>query len=105
MKQWRQGKDGMSAQNVIVSNRHQDMGWQNTRRVRDGRLIVVQQTLLFQKEVKMKYISMKMDPNGSRPPMRAMTDGRRYHFLCGMGEGMRFTRQGLSGLCKQKSAP
>lgn len=55
-------------------------------------------TLLFQKEVKMKYISMKMDPNGNRPPMRAMTLGRKYHFLCGMGEGMRFTRHGLSGL-------
>ena len=46
----------------------------------------------------MKYISMKMDPKGRRPPMRAITLGRRYHFLWGMGEGMRFTRQGLSGL-------
>ena len=45
----------------------------------------------------MKYISMKMDPNGSRPPVSAITGGRRYHCLAGMGDGMRFTRHGLSG--------
>ena len=45
----------------------------------------------------MKYISMKMEPKGSRPPIRAITLGCRYHFFAGMGEGMRFTRQGLSG--------
>jgi hypothetical protein len=41
----------------------------------------------------MKYISMKMEPKGSRPPTAAITGGRRYHFLSGMGEGMRFTLQ------------
>ncbi len=45
----------------------------------------------------MKYISMKMDPNGSRPPVSAITGGRRYHCFAGMGDGMRFTRHGLSG--------
>ena len=45
----------------------------------------------------MKYISMKMDPKGSRPPMRAITLGLRYHCRSGMGEGIRFTLQGLSG--------
>ena len=45
----------------------------------------------------MKYISMKMDPKGSRPPMRAITVGLRYHCRSGMGEGIRFTLQGLSG--------
>jgi hypothetical protein len=39
----------------------------------------------------MKYISMKMEPKGSRPPTSAITDGRRYHFLSGIGEGMRLT--------------
>ena len=39
----------------------------------------------------MKYISMKMEPKGRRPPTRAMMWGRRYHFLSGMGEGMRLT--------------
>ena len=33
----------------------------------------------------MKYVSMKMDPNGSRPPVSAMTGGRRYHCLVGDG--------------------
>ena len=46
----------------------------------------------------MKYISMKMDPKGSRPPMMAMTWGVRYHFFRGMGRAMVFTRQGLSGV-------
>lgn len=45
----------------------------------------------------MKYISMKMEPKGSRPPMSAMTSGCRYHCRAGMGDGMRFTRHGLSG--------
>lgn len=45
----------------------------------------------------MKYISMKMLPNGSRPPMIATTVGVRYHFFCGIGRGMVFTRHGLSG--------
>ena len=45
----------------------------------------------------MKYISMKMEPKGSRPPMAAMTGGRRYQARPGMGDGMRFTRHGLSG--------
>ena len=45
----------------------------------------------------MKYISMKMEPKGNRPPMRAMTRGRRYQARAGTGLGMRFTRQGLSG--------
>ena len=42
----------------------------------------------------MKYISMKMEPKGSRPPTREMTHGRRYHRLSGMGEGMRLTLHG-----------
>ena len=45
----------------------------------------------------MKYISMKIEPNGRRPPMSAMMCDCRYHFLAGMGEGMRFTRHGLLG--------
>ena len=45
----------------------------------------------------MKYISMKMEPKGRRPPMSAMTVGCRYHCRAGMGDGMRFTRHGLSG--------
>ena len=45
----------------------------------------------------MKYISMKMEPKGSRPPMAAMTGGRRYQARPGTGLGMRFTRHGLSG--------
>ena len=45
----------------------------------------------------MKYISMKMEPKGSRPPMSAMTLGRRYHWRSGMGDGILFTRHGLSG--------
>lgn len=45
----------------------------------------------------MKYISMKMEPKGSRPPMRAMMLGCRYHFLAGIGLGMRLTLHGLSG--------
>ena len=46
----------------------------------------------------MKYISMKMDPKGSSPPMRAITQGRRYHCRSGMGEGILLTLQGLSGI-------
>jgi hypothetical protein len=45
----------------------------------------------------MKYISIKMDPNGSSPPAAATAQGVRYQGLTGMGLGMRFTRQGLSG--------
>ena len=45
----------------------------------------------------MKYISMKMDPKGNRPPMSAITQGCRYHFFVGIGDGMRFTLHGLSG--------
>ena len=47
----------------------------------------------------MKYISMKMEPKGSRPPMRAITQlACRYHCRSGMGEGILFTLQGLSGI-------
>ena len=45
-----------------------------------------------------KYISMKMLPNGSRPPMMLMTAGLRYHFFWGMGEGIRFTLQDVTGV-------
>ena len=48
-----------------------------------------------------KYISMKMLPNGSRPPMMLMTAGLRYHFFWGMGEGIRFTLHHVTGLHKQ----
>ena len=45
----------------------------------------------------MKYISMKMLPKGSSPPISEITDGVRYHFFSGMGRGMVFTRHGLFG--------
>ena len=48
----------------------------------------------------MKYISMKMEPKGSRPPTAAMAHGRRYHALSGMGEGMRFTLRGCECECE-----
>ena len=38
-----------------------------------------------------------MLPNGNNPPIRDMTDGVRYHFFSGIGRGIVFTRQGLSG--------
>ena len=44
-----------------------------------------------------KYISMKMLPKGSRPPINEMTEGVRYHFFSGIGRGIVFTRQGLFG--------
>jgi hypothetical protein len=47
--------------------------------------------------VKTKYISMKMLPKGSKPPMIETTRGVRYHFFSGIGRGMVFTRQGLLG--------
>lgn len=37
---------------------------------------------------------MKMEPKGSRPPAKQIAHGRRYQSLSGMGDGMRFTRQG-----------
>ena len=57
----------------------------------------------------MKYISMKMLPKGSSPPASATTHGRRYHFLSGMGLGMRFTLhegKGEAGLraCRQEES-
>jgi hypothetical protein len=51
----------------------------------------------FQKEVKTKYISMKILPKGRSPPKSATAQGLRYHFFSGMGRGMVFTRHGLSG--------
>ena len=45
----------------------------------------------------MKYISMKIDPKGRRPPAATIAAGVRYHALGGTGEGMRFTRHGWSG--------
>jgi len=41
----------------------------------------------------MRYISMKMEAKGSRPPTTAMACGVRYHALSGMGLGMRLTLQ------------
>lgn len=45
----------------------------------------------------MKYISMKMDPKGSSPPMSAIIQGLRYQWRSGMGEGILLTLHGLSG--------
>lgn len=45
----------------------------------------------------MKYISMKMEPKGNRPPMSAIMMGRKYHCRSGIGDGILFTRHGLSG--------
>lgn len=47
--------------------------------------------------MKTKYISMKILPKGSNPPIRAMTDGVRYHFFSGIGRGIVFTLHGLFG--------
>ena len=47
--------------------------------------------------MKTKYISIKMLPKGSRPPMREIIDGVKYHFFSGIGRGMVLTRQGLFG--------
>jgi len=47
--------------------------------------------------VKTKYISMKMLPKGSNPPIRDITEGVRYHFFSGIGRGIVFTRHGLFG--------
>lgn len=48
----------------------------------------------------MKYISMKMEPKGMRPPAAEMTQGLRYHLRSGMGLGMRLTLRvaGVAGV-------
>lgn len=38
-----------------------------------------------------------MLPNGSRPPIKEITDGVKYHFFTGIGRGMVLTRHGLFG--------
>ena len=38
----------------------------------------------------MKYISIKMDPNGRIPPTRTITQGSMNHFFSGIGLGTAF---------------
>lgn len=46
----------------------------------------------------MKYISMKIDPNGRIPPSIIITMGSMNHFFSGIGRGTAFTRHGASGV-------
>jgi len=46
----------------------------------------------------MKYISIKILPNGKTPPKRMLTIGCKYHFFSGMSLGTGFILQGLSAL-------
>ena len=41
----------------------------------------------------MKYISIKIEPNGKIPPKATMTQGSMYHFFSGIGLGTAFTLQ------------
>lgn len=45
----------------------------------------------------MKYISMKIEPNGKIPPKATMTQGSMYHFFSGIGLGTAFTLQNNGG--------
>jgi hypothetical protein len=51
-----------------------------------------------QKAVKMKYISMKMEPKGSTPEASTTNRGLLYQGCCGIGRGMLLTLQGGSYL-------
>ena len=56
----------------------------------------------------MKYISMKILPNGSMPVSGTNKDALVYHGPGGMGRGIWLTRQGKSFLppiCRPKSVP
>nr|GMD02847.1 hypothetical protein Iba_chr06aCG3260 [Ipomoea batatas]GMD11313.1 hypothetical protein Iba_chr06fCG2520 [Ipomoea batatas] len=48
-------------------------------------------------DVKTKYISINMLPNGSKPPIMETTEGVKYHFFTGIGRGIVLTRHGLFG--------
>lgn len=45
----------------------------------------------------MKYISIKIEPNGKIPPRRIMTIVSAYHFFSGIWRGIRLTLHGNSG--------
>mmetsp|Transcript_947 Transcript_947/g.1585 ORF Transcript_947/g.1585 Transcript_947/m.1585 type:complete len:85 (+) Transcript_947:583-837(+) len=56
----------------------------------------------------MKYISMKMDPNGSIPEAGMTKEGLQYQGAAGIGRGIEFTLQGGSYLpiqCLPKIVP
>lgn len=38
---------------------------------------------------------MKIDPNGSKPPNKVITNGSVYHFFSGIGLGTALIRHGL----------
>ena len=42
----------------------------------------------------MKYISMKMEPNGRIPVAAIIATGEKYHFFGGIGRGQPCTRVG-----------
>jgi hypothetical protein len=44
----------------------------------------------------MKYISMKIEPNGNTPAIAASANGRVYHLPSGMGRSTCDTRHGKS---------
>ncbi len=46
----------------------------------------------------MKYISIKMEPNGRIPAAGIMNAGLQYHTAIGIGRGILFTRHGGSYL-------
>lgn len=48
--------------------------------------------------MKIKYISMKIDPNGRIPPSIIITNGSMNHFFSGIGLGTAFTLHGASGV-------
>jgi hypothetical protein len=47
--------------------------------------------------VNTKYISINIEPKGSRPPARIITSGSKYHCFSGIGLGIGFTEQLISG--------
>ena len=51
-----------------------------------------------QKDVKIKYISMKIEPKGRIPPSMMITIGSINHFFSGIGRGTALTLHGASGV-------
>ena len=63
--------------------------------VKDERFLsIVHLIKITQSKMLINYTSMKIEPNGSKPPNRVIINGSVYHFFSGIGLGTALMRHG-----------